>query len=451
MLSQMNVVFLANEEDDTASLIQGYLQTLDHRKYIHSIESKLPRSTPDILILDLDYAKNIPDFLNSFSKLMQDGESIAYCQFPESITEEEKNLFSVLLSKEHVRLDLSRHLSDLQKIVELRKHFVSLSNQIIGASEERNSLIQQIKKILKKKVFTTKKNQDVTRTVLIQGESGSGKELVARLVACGQTPFISVNCSAIPETLFDSELFGHAKGAFTGADRDRKGLFEEANGGILYLDEIGEMPLSTQAKLLRVLQEGEIRAVGTSKNVKISVRVIAATNRDLRQDVLQGKFREDLYYRLNIFPLYVPALRERPSDIPLLARHFAKIYAGRNIEFHEKTMKFLQNYPWPGNIRELENAVHRAVILSDTDILLPEDFSLLTETALKEEDKLPNQWQDLSYQEFKLLQEQQEIKFLKARLHAKEGSVSKVAKELGMARTVFYARAKRLGLSIKDS
>ena len=160
--------------------------------------------------------------------------------------------------------------------------------------------------------------------------------------------------------------------------------------------------------------------------------------------------REDLYYRLNIFPLYVPALRERPTDITLLARHFANIYADKPISFHEKTMALLQNYSWPGNIRELENAIHRAVVLSDSTELYPEDFSLLIKN-FSEQHHLPQNWREISYQEFRLLQEAEEIDFLKNRLSLVDGSVSKVAKELDMTRTGFYARAKRLGLSFKDS
>lgn len=450
MDSKTNVLILANEDDYIPSLLQSFLHALNQENYIHAFTQSLPEISPDIFILDLDYAEQIPDFWEHSQDILRHAESIAYSKFPEKLSLEKKQLFSVILSYDRVNLDFSRHLSDLQKVIKFRKYFEFLSQQIIGESKERDLLIKQIKKILKKKVFNLRKDSPISGTVLIQGESGSGKELVARLVACGQTPFISVNCSTIPETLFDSELFGHAKGAFTGADKDHKGLFEEANGGVLYLDEIGEMPLSTQAKLLRVLQNGEIRAVGTTKNIKVSVRVIAATNRDLRQDVLEGKFREDLYYRLNIFPLYVPALRERPTDIPLLARHFANIYADKPISFHEKTMALLQNYSWPGNIRELENAIHRAVVLSDSTELYPEDFSLLTKN-FSEQHHLPQNWREISYQEFRLLQEAEEIDFLKNRLSLVDGSVSKVAKELDMTRTGFYARAKRLGLSFKDS
>ncbi len=213
-------------------------------------------------------------------------------------------------------------------------------------------------------------------SVLITGESGSGKELCARAIhrlsKRKDKPFISVACSAIPETLLESELFGYEKGAFTGAEKSRPGKFELANSGTIFLDEIGDMPLFTQAKILRVLQEKEVERLGGEKPVKVDVRIISATNVDLVQAVKEGKFREDLYYRLNVFHIHLPPLRERREDIPLLVLHFLNKYAqGENkikaisIEALEK----LINYNWPGNVRELENVIQRAIILAQKDIL----------------------------------------------------------------------------------
>jgi len=209
-------------------------------------------------------------------------------------------------------------------------------------------------------------------TILLTGESGTGKEVLARAIH-SQSPrrnqaFVAVNCGAIPETLLESELFGHARGAFTGADRARRGLFVEANGGTLFLDEIGEMPISLQVKLLRVLQEEEVRPVGESKPRPIDVRVIAATSRDLEADVAAGRFREDLFYRLNVVHLDVPPLRERPKDIPLLFDHFLARFRdtlGKPIQgIADDALAHLVSYHWPGNVRELENLVERAVILA---------------------------------------------------------------------------------------
>jgi two-component system, NtrC family, response regulator AtoC len=218
-------------------------------------------------------------------------------------------------------------------------------------------------------------------TVLILGESGTGKELVARSIHL-QSPrrqhkFIAINCAAIPPALLESELFGHARGAFTDAVRDKTGLFEEADGGTLFLDEIGDLPQALQAKLLRALQESEIRRVGDNESIKIDVRLIAATLRDLSGDVAAGRFREDLYYRLNVLPIAIPALRERPEDIPLLVRYFVQQHAGRHqrtVQLSDAAIALLAAQPWPGNVRELENVLERAVVLTekptvDVDVL----------------------------------------------------------------------------------
>jgi two-component system response regulator AtoC len=210
-------------------------------------------------------------------------------------------------------------------------------------------------------------------TVLILGESGTGKELVARAIhdaspRCGRR-FVAINCAAIPAALLESELFGHRRGAFTDAVRDKPGLFEDADGGTLFLDEIGELPLALQAKLLRALQEGEIRRVGDTQSIRVDVRLIAATLRDLADDVRAGRFREDLYYRLNVLAVPVPPLRERTEDIPQLARFFVQRHAVRHqlgeIALSDVAIEALVRQPWPGNVRELENVIERAVVLAD--------------------------------------------------------------------------------------
>ena len=220
--------------------------------------------------------------------------------------------------------------------------------------------------------------QDVT--VLILGESGTGKELVARAIyhysSRAKGPFLAINCAAIPETLLESELFGHEKGAFTGADRKRIGKFEQCHGGTLFLDEIGDMTPLTQTKILRVLQEQEFERVGGNEPIKADVRVIAATNRDLEKMVAEGTFRGDLYYRLNVFTIKLPPLRERGDDLPLLAEHFVRRF-GRELKkdvrgIAPEAMELLRRYPWPGNVRELQSVIKQALLQATGPVLLPE-------------------------------------------------------------------------------
>lgn len=226
---------------------------------------------------------------------------------------------------------------------------------------------------------------DLKTTVLVLGESGTGKELVARAIhASGvraDKPFVAVNCGALPEHLLESELFGHVKGAFTGAIIDKAGLFEQADGGTLFLDEVGEMPAALQVKLLRVLQEGELRRVGGAHCKQVNVRVISATARDLQCDISSGRFREDLYFRLNVFSLHLPALRERLDDLPMLVEYFVQLCAER-IGRHpapritSDAVRCLMAYSWPGNVRELENRIERALVLCDGTVLTPRCLDL---------------------------------------------------------------------------
>jgi len=228
---------------------------------------------------------------------------------------------------------------------------------------------------------------ELTSTVLILGETGSGKEVLARYVASfgprAGKPFVAVNCSALPENLIESELFGHARGAFTGATAPRRGLFEEASGGTLFLDEIGTMPLQAQAKVLRVLEDREVRRVGESRTVSVDVRVLAATNLDLGIAIDRREFREDLFYRLSVITLVIPPLRERTEDIPLLAERFLASFGGggRPKRISPAALELLKRYPFPGNVRELKHAIEAALAFSHGDELLPEDFTLGTRGA----------------------------------------------------------------------
>ena len=234
---------------------------------------------------------------------------------------------------------------------------------IIGDSEPMQHVFRLIEKVA-----------DTTAPVLITGDSGTGKELVARALHYGsaraERPFLAVNCAAIPRELLESELFGHRKGAFTGAIRDKKGKFEEAHGGTLFLDEIGDLPIELQAKILRALQEMEVTPVGSNDIIRVDVRILAATNRDLEARIEEGAFREDLYYRLAVVPIHVPSLRERPEDIPLLVAHFLRTLApGQPVSVTREALAALQRYRWKGNVRELQNTLERLLILREGDTI----------------------------------------------------------------------------------
>lgn len=266
------------------------------------------------------------------------------------------------LTKAEERETLRRENRALKEAMRKEQSF----HDILGKSDAIQRVFATINKVAAYKT-----------TVLIQGESGTGKELVARALHQGserkEKRFVPVNCGAIPESLLESELFGHKKGAFTDAHADKPGLFVEADRGTLFLDEIGELPLGLQVKLLRVLQEGRVRPVGATRDREVDVRVIAATVRDLKREVEEGRFREDLYYRLNVLQITVPPLRDRRDDVMLLAEHFIERNNGRLgtkiRDVDQKARKLLLNYPWPGNVRELENTIERAVVLSESDVI----------------------------------------------------------------------------------
>jgi formate hydrogenlyase transcriptional activator len=282
-------------------------------------------------------------------------------------------------------------------------------------------------------------------TVLIQGETGTGKELVARalhnLGARRARTFVKLNCAAIPMGLVESELFGHEKGAFTGAIAQKIGRFELANGGTLFLDEIGDVPLELQSKLLRILQEQEFERLGSTRTIRVDVHLIAATNRDLRQMVADREFRSDLYYRLNVFPIVVPPLRERAEDIPALVRHFASKYARRMKKTLESipsdAMEALTRYAWPGNIRELENFIERAVILS------PGPTLQIPLAELKQSKNTPPAAQSMSLTAAEAAHIQRVLKETNGVI----GGPSGAAARLGMKRTTLHAKIKKLGIT----
>jgi transcriptional regulator with GAF, ATPase, and Fis domain len=288
-------------------------------------------------------------------------------------------------------------------------------------------------------------------TVLIQGESGTGKELIARFIHFhsrrSQVPFIKVNCAALAEGILESELFGHEKGAFTGSIRQRKGRFEIADGGTIFLDEIGDLVPNVQVKLLRVLQEGEVERVGGEQTFRVNVRVLAATNRDLISMVQKGTFREDLYYRLNVIPVQLPTLRKRKEDIPELVQFFLNRLAQENnkkkISIDKEALQALLDYPWPGNIRELENVLERAVVLCDSDRITLNELPFIQETSPTLEQR--KQMMPLRGNLDERLAELEKLLLVEAMQDAK-GIKTRAARALGIKTSTLYYKLEKYGL-----
>jgi two-component system response regulator AtoC len=289
--------------------------------------------------------------------------------------------------------------------------------------------------------------------VLVTGESGTGKEVIAKAIHAesgrSDRPMVAVNCGSIPEALLESEFFGHVKGAFTGANRDKPGLFKEAHQSTLFLDEIGDLPLNLQVKLLRVIQEGEIRPVGSTRSEKVDVRIIAATARDLEQDVQEGRFRGDLYYRLNVIHIKIPPLRERPEDIPVLAELFLnrciKKFGQEMLSISPKTMSRLINYSWPGNVRELENVIERAVVLAEKNIILPENLPTVFNVKVAER-RLDDFFSGFSIKNAQAVMEKQ---LISRALDATGGNKSKAAELLELSYPALLKKIKEYNIVVK--
>lgn len=340
------------------------------------------------------------------------------------------------LTKERTLLTVQNGLEKRKLIDENKELKVELNRnyQILGKSEPIKQIWGKIKK-----------SAPSRGRILIVGEHGTGKELIARAIHeysnRSDSPFIKVNCAAIPEDLIESELFGHEKGSFTGATAKRIGKFEQADGGTIFLDEVGDMSLKTQAKVLRVLQEEELTRVGGNKNIEVNVRVISATNKNLEDEIKAGNFREDLYYRLNVIPIYSPPLRDHKADIPLLVDHFINEFCRLNgfkpKELSDEALKLLMSYNYPGNVRELKNIIERIVIMTSGDTI--------------DADDLPNyitQKQIIFRKHFvgnktlSELRKEVEREYIVAKLEENEGNVTQTAKSLGIERTNLYKKMK---------
>ena len=312
----------------------------------------------------------------------------------------------------------------------------------LGKSEVMQQVFETVRKI----------GESRASTILIQGESGTGKELVARAIHAAseggqERPFLEINCAALPETLLESELFGHEKGAFTDAKQRKKGLFELAEGGTIFLDEIGEMGVTLQSRLLRVLENKTFRRVGGVKDLKVNTRIIAATNRDLRQAIKNGEFRNDLYYRLQVIPIRLPPLRERKEDIPLLVNHFIAIF---NREFKKSVKKagagvleIMQAYLWPGNVRELKNMIERAILLDAEEELLPEHLPAEVSGACAQEQReVPGETIDIQPMSIRDM----ERILIKKALDETGGNKSRAARILGISRQTLREKTRLYGI-----
>ena len=347
---------------------------------------------------------------------------------------------------EELKLTVKKALENYQLVKENRRLSEALSDRykyrnIIGKSKAMQEIYEMIGKVAQSKA-----------SVFISGASGTGKELIAKAIHYDSPrkdrPFISVNCGALTETLLESELFGHEKGAFTGAVNMKKGRFELADGGTLFLDEVGDMPPPLQVKLLRVLQEMEFERVGGTKTIKVDVRVLSASNRNIKEDVAEGNFREDLFYRLNVINIEVPSLRERTEDIRLLVDHFVEKYrqdeGGERIELSPEAWKILYGYSWPGNVRELENIIERAVVLSADRVVGPED--LPAELSERREEVDVERFIPLDAPLQKTL-EQIEEKLIRRALDQCDNVQSQAAEILGISRHVMNYKMNKYGIS----
>ena len=332
-----------------------------------------------------------------------------------------KDVIARAMSQKRIKQEIEK--------MEIAEFDESEKSGLIGNAEEMQKIHETIETI-----------KDSSSTVLITGETGTGKELISRALHFSSkrmdTQFIAVNCAAIPKELIEAELFGCEKGAFTGAHAKRIGKFEEASGGTIFLDEIGELELGLQSKILRVLQEKEIERLGSNRKIKVDCRVISSTNRDLKKEVREGRFREDLFYRLNVIEIKVPPLRERKEDIPLLATIFAHEFSekeGKKVKISEQVMEALKEYHWPGNVRQLKNIIERAVVLTKGDSLalhdLPEEFYPVG--------KIPEMMKTVTAR--KTLREI-ELHAIKEALQKCDGNKSKAARMLGISRKAFYKR-----------
>jgi two-component system nitrogen regulation response regulator NtrX len=451
--------------DDEPGIRQALRQMLEYEGYqVRTAESgpralELYRERPaDLVLLDIKMAPM--DGLEVLEKLrVEDPDAIVVVisghGSVETAVEALKRGAFDFLEKPPDREVVLRRISNALAERELERENEALRGAaagprgpIVGASRLLAEVLEKVARVAKTRAY-----------VLITGENGTGKELVAREIHVlsdrARGPFVEVNCAAIPHELIESELFGHEKGAFTGAHARRKGKFELADGGTLFLDEVGDMSLAAQAKVLRALQEGVIQRVGGDQQIGVDVRVLAATNKDIEKEIAAGRFREDLYYRLNVVPLHVPSLDERREDIPVLVRHFTELYCAENglppKAFDDEAVAVLEARPWPGNVRELRNTVERLVILAPGPSVRAEDVEGLTGPLVgrtREKATATLLDRNLSFSDYR---DAAEKAFLERKLLENDWNVSETARQLDMQRSHLYKKIEKYGLSREET
>jgi DNA-binding NtrC family response regulator len=460
-LEPKGILLIVDDEPDMLPLLKRTISTEVNWEILTALSAKealriLSHKPVDVVLLDMKMPEM--DGLELLSLLKEKGNAptvvmmTAYGVIDLAVEAIRKGAYDFLTKP----FDDTRLILTLQKAMEY--HHLFHENQDLHRLIRRQDLFQDMVGIsaAMQRVFETIRTVAETDvTVLITGESGTGKELVARAIhqrsRRGEKNFVPVNCPALPEHILETELFGYVKGAFTDAKQDKPGLFQEAQGGTLFLDEIGDLPINLQTKLLRALQEREIKPLGSPKSLKVDVRVLASTNRNLKKKLAQGEFREDLYYRLNVISLHLPALRERTEDIPLLAAHFLKRYAA---EYSKKGLKpgpglmeELSQLDWPGNVRELENTIRRAVILCRGSSITTADLGSETE----EKGLVPPVFKNLSYRQAKReILDSFNQQYLSNLLTTHQGNVTHAAKKCGLERQAFQQLLRRYGIKSED-
>jgi two-component system response regulator HydG len=458
MEEKLGTILIVDDDEDVLLaarlLLKPHYQSVQTEKNPQTLTMLLKNENYDVILLDMNFEENSSGaegfyWLNQIQKI----DPAAVVIFITAFGDVEKAVRAIkegamdfvlkpwqnekLLATVSAAMQLRKSRQELQRLRSQQKQLsADLDNRfpdIIGKSPAIEGVFNVITKVA-----------GTDANVLILGESGTGKELVARAIhrqsQCAQNVFISVDLGAISETLFESELFGHVRGAFTGAKEDRAGRFEVASGGTLFLDEIGNLPLSLQAKLLTVLQNRQVIRLGTNKAIPIDIRLICASNMPIHKMVEENNFRQDLLYRINTVEIHIPPLRERVGDIPLLMDHFLAEYSkkyGKSIRsVNPDTIRRLQKYRWHGNIRELQHAIERAVIMSDSEILNPADIALSPVSAGAESELLLDSYN---------LETIEKLTIQKA-LRKHEGNVSKAAQELGLTRAALYRRMEKYKL-----